>query len=316
MKHKFQLKSTPEYCNCMDSYSDLGFFVLLARHATLARAAQELGVTPSTVSKRLAALEQRLGVRLMNRTTRRISFTAEGESYLAQGNHLLNELKMLEQTLVSSRAAPRGLLRVHATLGFGRRYIVPLVSQFQRDNPEVEIQMQLSDRPVNLVQDGFDVAICFGEQRDSSLTARTIALNRRMLCASPRYLESAGTPAHPSELRTHRCIVIRENDETFGTWRLTMGNRSETVKVRGLLSTNDGESALAWALDGHGILMRSEWDAKPYLESGRLRRVLQEWSLPPANVMAVYPTRQNLSARTRAFVNALVEWFEPQGRRF
>src|SRR5690606_30284125 len=116
-KNEFQLKSTPEYCNCMDSYSDLGFFVLLARHATLARAAQELGVTPSTVSKRLAALEQRLGVRLMNRTTRRISFTVEGESYLAQGNHLLNELKMLEQTLVDSRATPRGLLRVHATLG-------------------------------------------------------------------------------------------------------------------------------------------------------------------------------------------------------
>src|SRR5690606_770626 len=180
----------------MDPISDLGFFVVVAKFPALARAAQELGVTPSTVSKRLAALEQRLGVRLMNRTTRRISFTAEGESYLAQGQHLLSELKMLEQTLGGSRATPRELLRVHATLGFGRRYIVPLVSQFQRDNPEVEIQMQLSDRPVNLLQDGFDVAICFGDQRDSSLTARTIVANRRILCASPRYLESAGTPLH------------------------------------------------------------------------------------------------------------------------
>ncbi|WP_353146960.1 LysR family transcriptional regulator [Pollutimonas bauzanensis] len=298
----------------MDAISDLGFFVLLAKCATLARAAQELGITPPTVSKRLAAVEQRLGVRLMNRTTRRISLTAEGEAYLAEGSRLLNELNILEQTVAGGRAVPRGLLRVHATLGFGRRHIVPAISRFIRAHPEVEVQLHLSDRPVNLVEQGFDIAIRFGDIPDSRLTARTIAFNRRLLCASPQYLLEAGEPARPAELPSHNCIIIRESDETYGTWHLSSGARSETIKVRGRVSANDGESALAWALDGHGILMRSEWDAAPYLRSGRLRQVLPDWTLPSANIFAVYPTRHNLSAKTRAFVDGLVDWFVAQRR--
>ncbi|RTZ47991.1 LysR family transcriptional regulator [Candidimonas sp. SYP-B2681] len=296
----------------MDPVSDLNFFVLLSKYSTLARAAQELGVTPPTVSKRLAALEQRLGVRLMNRTTRRIGLTAEGEAYLTEGARLLAELNVLEQTVAGSQAVPRGLLRVHATLGFGRRHIVPAVSRFIRIHPETEVQLHLSDRPVNLVEQGIDVAIRFGDIPDSRLTMRTIAFNRRLLCASPHYLKQAGEPAHPGELPSHDCIIIRENDETYGTWHLAQGTRIETVKVRGRVSTNDGESALAWALDGHGILLRSEWDAVPYLRSGRLRQVLQDWTLPSANIMAVYPTRQNLSARTRTFVAGLTDWFAAQ----
>ncbi|UYO92509.1 LysR family transcriptional regulator [Pollutimonas sp. M17] len=298
----------------MDPISDLGFFVLTAKHATLARAAQELGVTASTVSKRLAALEQRLGVRLMNRTTRRISLTAEGEAYLAEGSTLLDGLNVLEQTIAGGHAVPRGLLRVHATLGFGRRHIVPAVSRFIREFPQVEVQLHLSDRPASLVEDGFDVAIRFGDMPDSRLTARTIALNRRLLCASPRYLEKAGEPARPSDLPSHDCIVIRESDETYGTWYLSSGSRTETLKVRGRLSTNDGAAALEWALDGHGILLRSEWEAAAYLRSGRLKQVLADWTLPSANIVAVYPTRQNLSARTRAFVGQLADWFADQRR--
>lgn len=296
----------------MDAVSDLSFFVLLAKCATLARAAQELGVTPPTVSKRLASLEQRLGVRLMNRTTRRISLTAEGEAYLADGSRLLDELNMLEQTVAGARVIPRGLLRVHATLGFGRRHIVPAISRFIQAHPEVDIQLQLSDRPINLVEQGFDVAIRFGETPDSRLTARTVAFNRRLLCASAQYLQQVGEPLRPSELQSHHCIIIRESDETYGTWHLSNGTRTETVKVRGRLSANDGEAALAWALDGHGILLRSEWDAAPYLRSGRLRQILPDWTLPAANIVALYPTRQNLSAKTRAFVDSLMDWFSAQ----
>ncbi|HEY9571842.1 MAG TPA: LysR family transcriptional regulator, partial [Pusillimonas sp.] len=292
--------------------SDLSFFVLLTKCATLARAAQELGVTPPTVSKRLAALETRLGVRLMNRTTRRISLTAEGEAYLLEGSRLLDELNVLEHTIAGGHAVPRGRLRVHATLGFGRKHIVPAISRFVKTHPEVEVQLQLSDRPMNLVEQGFDVAIRFGEIPDSRLTARTIAFNRRLLCAAPQYLQEFGAPMRPSDLRSHQCIVLRESDETYGTWHLAQASRTETVKVRGRISTNDGESALAWALEGHGILVRSEWDAAAYLRSGRLRPVLTDWALPSANIVAVYPTRQNLSARTRAFVEQLVDWFSPQ----
>lgn len=296
----------------MDPISDLGFFVVVAKYATLARAAQELGVTPSTVSKRLAALEQRLGVRLMNRTTRRISLTAEGEAYLTEGSTLIDELNVLEQTIAGSHAVPRGLLRVHATLGFGRRHIVPAVSRFIQDFPQVEVQLQLSDRPANLVEDGFDIAIRFGDMPDSRLTTRTIAFNRRLLCASPNYLQKAGVPLRPSDLQSHDCIVIRESDETYGSWYLSSGSRAETLKVRGRVSTNDGAAALEWALNGHGILLRSEWEAAAYLRSGRLKQVLPDWTLPAANIVAVYPTRQNLSARTRSFVDRLADWFADQ----
>jgi DNA-binding transcriptional LysR family regulator len=296
----------------MNSISDLRFFVTLAKHATLARAAQEFGITPPTVSKRLAALEQRLGVRLMNRTTRRIALTVEGEAYLAQGAQLLDELDMLEQTVAGSRAAPRGLIRVHATLGFGRRHIVPAISQFVKQYPDVNVQLHLSHQAVNLIDAGFDVLIRFGDAPDSRLTARTIAFNRRLLCASPNYLQRAGEPRHPSDLLEHQCIVIRESDETYGAWQLSQGARTETIKVRGPVSTNDGEAALEWALDGHGIVIRSEWDAAKYLRSGRLRPVLPGWALPSANIVAVFPTRQNLSARTRTFVDALMDWFSKQ----
>lgn len=293
-----------------DAISDLGFFVLLAKLGSLSATAQELGVTAPTVSKRLAALERRLGVRLLNRTTRRVGLTAEGDAYLVEGSRLLGELQMLEQKVAGARTTPRGLLRVHATLGFGRHHIAPAVSEFLRKYPEMEVQLHLSDRPVHLVEQGFDVAIRVGELPDSQLTMRKIASNRRLLCAAPGYLRRAGEPVRPADLHAHRCIVIRESDETFGTWHLRQGGKSESVKVRGSASTNDGETALLLALDGHGILQRSEWHAAPYLRSGRLRRVLSEWELAPADIVAVYPAKQNLSARTRVFVDFLARRFE------
>jgi LysR family transcriptional regulator, transcriptional activator for dmlA len=293
-----------------DALSDLEFFVLLAKAGSLTAAAQQLGVTAPTVSKRLAAMERRLGVRLMNRTTRRVGLTAEGEAYLAGGSRLLDELHLLEQTVAGARATPRGLLRVHATLGFGRRHIAPVVSEFLHKFPDVEVQLHLGDRPVQMVEQGFDVAIRIGAVPDSQLTMRTIASNRRLLCAAPAYLRKAGRPKRPADLQQHRCIVIRESDETYGTWHLRQGAKSETVKVRGNASTNDGESAVCLALAGHGILLRSEWDIAPYLRSGRLLAVLPDWEAPPADVVVLYPTKQNLSARTRVFVDFLVKRFE------
>ena len=294
----------------MDPISELAFFQVLMKHATLAAAAQEMGITPPSVSKRLAALEARLSVRLLQRTTRRMALTPEGETYLVDGARLLAQVTDLERTVAGARAVPRGLLRVHATLGFGRRHVAPALSKFARLQPQVEVQLHLSDRPVNLIEQGFDVAIRLGELPDQRLTARPLAANRRLLCASPGYLRAAGEPAQPRELQQHRCIFLREGDETFGTWHLRRGARQETVKVRGPLSSNDGDCALAWALDGHGILMRSAWDAAPYLRSGRLREVLPAWTLPPADVALVYPTREHLSAKTRAFVDFMLARFE------
>ncbi|MCR5864333.1 LysR family transcriptional regulator [Aquincola sp. J276] len=291
----------------MDAVSDLAFFVMLSQRGSLAACAQVLGVTPPTVSKRLAALERRLGVRLLNRTTRRMALTAEGEAYVAEGSRLIAELAQLEQRVAAARGTPRGLLRVHATLGFGRRYIAPLVSRFMQQHADVDVLLQLSDKPPGRDEGHFDVMVRVGELRDARLNARRLAPNRRLLVASPLYLKQAGEPRTPAELHAHGCIVIRQDEETFGSWQLRQGSRSETVKVRGRCSTNDGETAMAWALDGHGILLRSEWDAAPYLRSGRLQQVLPGWTVPSADIHAVYPTQHNLAARTRAFIDFLAE---------
>ncbi|MDB5848433.1 MAG: LysR family transcriptional regulator [Rhodoferax sp.] len=299
----------------MDGFSDLAFFSLLARKGTLSAAAQELGITPPAVSKRLAAVERRLGVRLLNRTTRRISLTPEGEMYLGEGVRVLEDLEALERSVAGSRALPQGVLRVSATLGFGRRRIAPALSKFARDYPLVEVQLHLNDRPVNLVEQRFDVQVRFGELPDARLTARRLAHNQRLLCAAPAYIAQAGLPAMPRDLAQHRCIFLREGDETFGTWHLRSGSRQETVKVRGTLSSNDGESALAWALDGHGILMRSQWDAAELLRAGTLVPVLPDWHPPDSDIYLVFQTKHNISAKTRALVDFLLDAFEPHRTR-
>jgi DNA-binding transcriptional LysR family regulator len=290
-----------------DIVSELSFFVRLAKLGSLAATARELGLTPPAVTKRLMLMEQRLGVRLLNRTTRRVSLTSEGETYLTQATRILADIRDMEESVSSSRAAPKGLLRVNATLGFGRTTIAPLVSAFARRYPDVEVQLQLTDRAINLVEDAYDLGIRFGELPDTRLGARKILSNHRYLCASPAYLKRNGTPRTPQELAQHRCILHRQNDDSYSTWKLQKGRKHETVKVHGSLSSNDGDVVLGWALDGHGILLRSEWDAAKYLDSGRLQVVLPDYTLPTADLYAYYPSRQQQPARVRAFIDFLVE---------
>ncbi|MNJ09590.1 HTH-type transcriptional regulator DmlR [compost metagenome] len=171
------------------------------------------------------------------------------------------------------------------------------------------MQLQLTDRPINLPDDAIDVAIRFGELPDSRLIARKIAANRRRLCAAPSYLQAHGHPHTPKDLVQHNCIVLRQNDAAFGSWRLSRGKQTESVKVRGSLSTNDGEVALNWALDGQGILMRAEWNLAGHLRSGRLVEVLGEYETPPADIYAVYLERLNLSAKVSLFVEHLRDFF-------
>ena len=294
----------------MTAITDLTFFAQLVKAGNFSRAAQELGNTPAAVSKRLAAIERRLGARLLQRTTRRIGLTPEGEMYLVEGARVLADLEALERAVSGSSEKPAGLLRVAATLGFGRKHIAPALSAFARQFPAVELQLQLTDKPVDLVGQGLDLQIRLGDMPDSNLTARLLAHNRRVLCAAAAYLDAAGTPAHPRELARHACLFIREHDETFGTWQLQCGGRSEKVKVRGPLAANDGESVVGWALDGHGILVRSEWDLARYLDSGRLKVVLPEFTLPAADLFVYYPSQRNQTLRARAFIDFLAEHFQ------
>jgi len=269
-----------------------------------------MDLTPPAATKRLAALERRLGVRLLNRTTRSVSLTSEGETYLQHATRILAEIREMEDLVSQGRSIPRGLLRVNATLGFGRTTIAPLVSAFALRYPEVELQMEVTDRPIDLVESGFDLAIRFGALPDKRLNARRIMSNRRFLCASPAYLERHGTPASLAELANHRCIIHRQNDDAYGIWRFQHHDHTEVVKVHGMLSSNDGDIVLGWALDGHGILIRSEWDLAKYLDSGRLKIVLPEFTLPAADLFVYYPSQRNQTVRARVFIDFLVEHFQ------
>jgi LysR family transcriptional regulator, transcriptional activator for dmlA len=288
--------------------AELGFFSTLAASGSLSAAARELGITTPAVSKRLAQMEARIGVALVNRTTRRMSLTPEGELYLEHARRILGQIDDMAQLLGHAKAAPSGLLRVNATLGFGRSHVAPVISRFVRKHPQIEAQLQLSVNPPPLTDDVFDVCIRFGVPPDSRVIARRIAPNRRVLCAAPAYLARHGTPKVPHDLTRH-----------YGVWRLSplRGSRggashSEAVKTRGNLSTNDGEIAVNWALDGHGIVMRAEWDIERYLRNGRLVPVLANYQTPDADVYAVYPQRHQLATRIRTFVDFLAEALAPR----
>jgi LysR family transcriptional activator of dmlA len=293
--------------------ADLGFLVTLAAGGSLSAAARELGVSKAAVSKRLALIEGRSGVALVNRSTRRMSLTPEGDAIVERARRILADIDELDQLLARSKQRPSGLLRVNATLGFGRSHVAPVISRFVRRHPEVDVQLQLSVNPPPLTDDAFDVCIRFGPPPDTRVIARKLAANRRLLCAAPAYIERHGAPKTPRELVRHNCIGIRQGDEAYGNWRLTSGRgsraRTEVIKTRGNLATNDGEIAVAWALDGHGILMRAEWDIERHLKSGRLLLVLPQWETPEADIYAVYPQRLQLTTRVKAFVAFAVESF-------
>ena len=296
--------------------ADLGFFSTLAGAGSLSAAARELGVTTPAVSKHLALMESRVGVALVNRTTRRMSLTPEGELVLEHARRILGEIDDMQALLGVAKATPTGLLRVNATLGFGRSHVAPLISRFARKHPKVEVQLQLSVNPPPLTDDAFDVCIRFGAPPDARVIARRIAPNRRVLCASPSYLAQHGLPKVPNDLTRHNCIGIRQGEEAYGVWRLASGRgkvaSTEAIKTRGTLTTNDGEIAVNWALAGHGILMRAEWDIERYLRNGRLVQVLPQYATPDADIYAVYPQRHQLAARVRAFVDFVALSFTQQ----
>jgi LysR family transcriptional regulator, transcriptional activator for dmlA len=293
--------------------ADLGFFATLAVAGSLSAAARELGISTPAVSKRLAAMERRLAVALVNRTTRRMSLTAEGELMLSHARRILGEIDDLQHLLGAGKGEAQGLLRVNATLGFGRAQVAPLIARFVKRHPKVEVQLQLSVNPPPLTDDSFDLCIRFGAPPDARVMARLLAPNRRLLVAAPSYLARAGEPKVPGDLARHNCIGIRQGDEAYGLWRLRpvrgKDAREQAVKTRGTLATNDGDVAVQWALDGVGILMRAEWDVARYLKSGRLVPVLSPWRTPDADIHAVWPQRHQHSARVRAFVEFLAAAF-------
>jgi LysR family transcriptional regulator, transcriptional activator for dmlA len=300
------------------SPSDLGFFMALASAGSLSAAAREQGVSPAAVSRHLGLMESRLGSPLINRTTRRMSLTPEGEIYLEHARKIMRDIEGLENQLLGATVVPQGLLRVNATLGFGRSHIAPLISRFTQQYPKVDIQLQLSVNPPPSGDDAFDICFRFGNPPDSRSIARFIAANKRVVVASPAYIQQHGTPQTPQELIQHNCIGIRQGDEAYGLWRFTstkgkgkkQTTASENVKIRGNLTTNDGGAALNWALDGHGILLRAQWDVEKHLASGELVQLLTAYNSPDADIYAIYAERHRTSVRVKALIDFVAGAFQ------
>ncbi len=287
----------------MSTLDDFEFFTILCRANSLSAAARELDVSPAATSKRLAGIEKCIGVQLVNRNTRSMSLTAEGRIYLEEARAIRARVEALNDRIGPHTADIRGALRVNASLGFGRKYMAAMISAFVSQYPSITVDMELSDHPLDLVAQSYDIGIRFGRLRDSNLHARRIAPHRRLLAAAPAYIERHGVPRHPESLPAHNCLVLRQNDEAYGIWQFVRGAESLAVKVTGNLSSNDGESIVAWALDGHGIMQRAAWEVAPYLASGELIEILPEFALPRADISAVYHYQRFVPGKVRAFID-------------
>ncbi len=283
---------------------DLRVFVAVVRKGGFSAAAEELGMSAAFVSKRVGILEEALGVRLFDRSTRRVVITVEGEQVYGRAQRILEQLDDMVDELLERRSEPAGRLRICSSFGFGRKVVAPVIAQLAASHPKLQIRFEVFDRLVDTVAEGFDLDVRIGDAIAPNLVARKLMDNHRILCAAPAYLARHGAPKALADLAGHQCLAIKERDHPLGTWRLQGRRGEETVRVSGALSTNHGEIALRWAVEGAGIVLRSQWDARAYLASGALAQVLPEYT-QPANVWAVYPQRLAGSGRVAACVDFL-----------
>lgn len=266
------------------------------------------GVTPAIIGRRLDALEERLGVKLLLRTTRRISLTFEGAAFLEDCQRILRELADAEGAVSLGGIRPGGHLKVSAPAGFGRRHVAPLLTRFIEDNPDITVGLDLSDRIVDLVEENVDCAIRIGELADSNLISIRLGEMRRVVVASPDYLARSGVPSTPTFLTEHNCLCLRQQRG----WTLRMDGEVRAVKVSGSLECNDGAVLHDWALAGKGLAWRSLWEVGADIQSGRLVTVLDEFAAPPVGIHAVVPQRRHLPLRVRLFIDVLkATWRNP-----
>ena len=295
---------------------DLELLLGIRGHGSLAAAAAAADVVPSVITKRLAALESRLGIKLFQRTTRKVVTTPEGEALCERAAGLLAGFRAMEAELQERHKEPVGRIRLAATFGFGRRWLGPALAEFQARHPQLEVQLQLTEHLPDLAVEGFDGAVWLWEvrgQRASEWTGRRLARNQRVLVASPAYLQQRGTPATVEDLSAHDCLAVRENEQ-FDVWRLQRErDRAEVrVRVRGPLSSNSGELVRDWCLAGRGIMLRSLWDISGALAAGELVRVLPGYAMADADIHWLAPHTATTPRRIRLLVDYLAERFRAE----
>ena len=303
--------------------ADLELVLAIRQHGSLTAAARTLRVTPPAVTKRLAALESTLKLRLFQRTTRKVSPTADGEALCEHAQGLLQGFQRAEAELRERQSEPTGLIRLVATFGFGRLWLGPAVAEFQARHPQVQVQMQLMEQLPDLAVEGYDGAVWLWNlpgHRASEWVAKRLARNQRVLVAAPAYLQRHGRPDQPSELSQHQCLVVRENggdaSQRFDHWTLhSSQGRSKAVQrveVRGDLSSNSGELVRDSCLAGHGIMLRSRWDIAGALQDGRLVQVLPDWSMADADIHWLMPWQARTPRRVRLLIDFLRDRFQSE----
>lgn len=295
----------------MDNLGDIRLFVEAARLGSLSAAGRKLGLTPATASARLARLETGLHARLFERTTRQLRLTDEGRLYLNCSEQALRSLDDAKAALQEGQNAVRGKVRISATSDFGRNLLMQWLDEFRQQYPEVRFALMLTDSLSNLVLEDIDLAIRFGTPQDSSLVARRLAPNRRVLCASPAYLARRGEPREPHDLAAHDCIVIGSAAGPVTEWRFSRGDETQqyTVPLEVALESNDGAVARQWALCGYGLAVKSIWDVADDLRAGRLKIVMPDWRYPDAPLHALYHRNRFIAPRVRAVLDFLTTRF-------
>ncbi len=291
----------------MDQFKQLETFVLVATRGSLKAAADTFAVSPAIIGRRLDALEMRLGVKLLVRTTRRVSLTHEGAGFLEHCQRLLADLAAAEASVAAGAVRATGLLRLSAPAGFGRRHVAPQVGEFLAEHPDVTANLDLSDRIVDLVNEDIDCAVRLGNLLDSNLISVRLGEMPRVVVASPAYIESHGAPLSPAELDLHNCLALR--GQRGWTLRAHTGQTASPIKVNGRFECNDGAVLHDWVLEGRGLAWRSWWEVGADLRAGRLLTVLDDYAAPPVGIYAVFVQREQLPVRVRLFIDRLKQSF-------
>lgn len=301
----------------MDKLKQLESFVSVATRGSLTAAANAEGVAPAIMGRRLDGLEARLGVKLLVRTTRRITLTHEGSAFLEDCQRLLADMANAEASVSAGGVKASGHLRITAPAGFGRRHVAPLVPRFRELHADVTISLNLSDRVVDIAGEGYDCAVRVGDMPDSSLVSVRLADNRRLCVATPKYLQQHGTPTHPNDLARFDCLVLSSDASQTRGWAFNVpkGDASEVVhfKPHGPMNCSDGQVLHDWCLDGYGIAWRSIWEVESEIKAGRLAAVLEEFAAPPNGIYAVFPQRKHLPLRVRLWVDFLKHNYSQRG---
>ena len=295
----------------MDIFTTMKVYCSVVENDSLADAARKMNVSPSVVSKHLSALEDHLGVRLLNRTTRRLSITEEGAAYYERCKQIITDVAEAEIEVSSAHTAPRGLLKITAPVTFAHRHLTPHLPKFLDMFPEVEVQVQVNDRVVDLVDEGIDLAIRISQLKDSSLIARRLAPNRRYIAATPEYLERNGTPKSVDDLKDHRLITWPPGNP-LNDWHFLIDGVDRIIKVKGAIAVNEGDAILTTLLAGGGLGMTQEFLAGPFVKEKKLVPLLEEIVREDNPIYAVYPSSRHLSPKVRAFVDFLVETYGPK----